>query len=118
MKNFWSKWFISASSGIFSKLIFITVLLGGGIVGSMYLLPEESELTKKLVSLTPFFVGYIASSLPMYLGIIRSWRREAKEDNFRELELKNENLQLENQKLKLELELRQQEQQSPPNQEE
>ena len=118
MKNFWSKWFISASSGIFSKLIFIIVLLGGGILGSIYLLPKESELTKKLVSLTPFFVGYIASSLPMYLGIIRSWRREAKEDNFRALELKNENLQLENSKLKLELELRQQEQQSPPDQEE
>ena len=59
-------------------------------------------------------VGYIASSLPMYLGIIRSWGREAKENNVRELELKNENLQLENEKLKLQLELRHKEQQSPP----
>ena len=118
MENFWSKWFISASSGIFSKLLFIIVLLGGGIVGSMYLLPEQNALTKKLVSLTPFFVGYIASSLPMYLGIIRNWRREAKEDNFRELELKNDNLKLENENLKLQLELRGQEQQSTPDNEE
>ena len=81
-----------------------TVLLGGGIVGTIYLLPKESRLIKTLVGLTPFFVGYIAATLPTYLNLIRDWRREAKQDKFKELELENENL-------KLKLELQRQEQQ-------
>ena len=108
MKNFTKKWFISASSGIFGKLTFMITLLAGGVVGSTFFVPQESELTKKLVDLTPFLVSYIVSGLPMYLNMIRSWRREGKEDNFRELALKNENLQLENENLKLQLELKQQ----------
>ena len=110
MKNFWSKWFISASSGIFGKL-FAIVLLGGGIVGSVFLLPEESTIVKSIVSLMPFIVGYGLSSVFINLPLFKEWSREARADRIREKELDNENL-------KLQLELREKNQHSPPDNEE
>ena len=86
---------------MFGKL-FTIILLGGGIVSSVYLLPEESAIVKSIVSLMPFIVGYGLSALFMNLSLFKEWSREARADRIREQELRNEEL-----RLKIELEKRQ-----------
>ena len=104
MKNFRKKWFISASSGLFGRLLFLIIILGGGIVGSAYLLPEESRITKVIASLIQFVVIYGMMNFFWNIETFKNWWSEGRETKIRELELKNENL-------KLELELQQQKKQ-------
>ena len=106
MKNFKEKWFISASSGLFGRVVFFVFLLGGGIVGSVYLLPKENTIIKTITGTLPFVIGACLAYLPSFLDLLKEWAQEARNDRIRALELKNENL-------KLELELKQQEYQSP-----
>lgn len=111
MRKFWKEWVISASSGLFSRPLFALILLGGGIMGSAYLLPEESAITKSIVSILPFIVAYSLSSFVMNLPLFKEWSREARAEKIKELELKNENL-------KLEIELQKQKQLPPPDDDE
>ena len=111
MRKFWSKWFISASSGLFGRLIFFVILLSGGIVGSAYLLPKENAIIKTITGTLPFVIGVCLAYLPQFLELSKEWEREARADRIKELELKNENL-------KLELELQRQKGESTPDNEE
>ena len=105
MKNFKEKWFINASIGLFGRVVFYIFLLGGGIVGSVYLLPKENTIIKTITGTLPFVIGVCLAHLPSFLNSLKEWAQDARNDRIKELELKNENL-------KLELELKQQEYQS------
>ena len=109
MKNFWSKWFISASSGIFGKLIFILILLAAGIVGSKYLLPEESAITKTVSSLITFLVITITIQFFVHINTFKEWAQERRQNEIKKLELEKEIL---------ELKIQQEHQQSPPDNQE
>ena len=109
MKNFWSKWFISASSGLFGKAIFVIVLLTAGIVGSAYLLPEESAITKSISALVTFLVVTGSMQFFFHLNTFKEWAQERRQDEIRKLELEKEIL---------ELEIQRDNQQSPPDNQE
>ena len=109
MKNFWSKWFISASSGLFGRLLFLIIILGGGIVGSAYLLPEESAITKTISSIMMFLAVTVTLQFFFNLNTFKAWAQERRQDEIRKLELKKEII---------ELEIQRDNQQSPSDQEE
>ena len=113
MKSFWSKWTISASSGLFGKLLFLIIVLCGGIVGSAYLLPEESAITKAMSTLVSFFVITVTMQFFFNLHTFKEWSREIRADRIKEQELRNEEL-----KLKIELEKHQKKRQFAPDNEE
>ena len=114
MKNFRKKWFISASSGIFGKILLIIFGFGVGIVGSQFFsVSIDSDIIKVVMGVAAFVIGLVAILLTVMICVefpqILEWfayRRESE----------NENLQLENENLKLKLEL--QEKQSQPDNDE
>ena len=95
MKNFGKKWFISASSGLFGKVIFVIVLLAAGIVGTAYLLPEESAITKSISALVTFFVITVTMQFFFNLNTFKEWAQERRQDEIRKLELEKDILELE-----------------------
>ena len=91
MKNFGKKWFISASSGLFGKVIFVIVLLAAaGIVGSVYLLPEESAMTRSISFLVSFLVITVTMQFFFNLHTLKEWAQERRQDGIKKLELENE----------------------------
>ena len=108
MKNFWAKWFVSASSGILGRILLVVLCLGAGFIGGQYI---SVPIDKEIIIGAGFFIGIIALLLtflfPYLLAMILEWSIMKKESEIRSKELENENL-----KLKIEL----QEQQSLLNQ--
>ncbi len=98
-KNFWKKWFLSASSGIFGRILLIIFCLTAGFVGSQYI---SIPIDKEIIAGAGLFIGCITVFLtifsPVWLGMIFEWSLEKRK--------------LENENLKLKLELQQQEQES------
>lgn len=112
MKNFWSKWFVSASSGILGRMLLVVLCLGAGFVGGQYI---SVPIDKEIIAGAGIVIGIIAVFLavisPLLLEMILQWSLEKKASEIELQELENENL-------KLKLKLQQQEQQSLPDQDE
>ena len=110
MKNFWSKWVISASSGILGKIVLVLLCLGAGVVGGKFI---SVPIDKDIIIGAGFFIGIIALFFaflsPYILAMILEWSAHRRESE-------NEKRQLENENLKLKLEL--QEKQSQPDNDE
>lgn len=110
MKNFKKKWFISASSGIFGKILLVFLGLGAGVVGGQFI---SVPIDKDIIMGSGLFIGIIALFLaflsPYILAMILEWLAHRRESENKRLQLENENL-----KLKLEL----QEKQSQPDNDE
>ena len=103
MKNFWRKWIISASSGIFSRILILIVGVGAVYVGSKYItLPTDNVVIKEFIGLMRTIVLAVYSILLFKLPDILNWSNEKGKDKVKEKELENENL-----KLKLELQEKQ-----------
>ena len=113
MRKFWSEWFISASSGLFGRILILIVGVGAVYIGSKYItLPTDSVVIKEFIDLMRTIVFAIYGILLFKLPDILGWLSEKGKDRITEKELENENLKLENKNLKLELELQQQKKQS------
>ena len=99
MKKFWTKWVISASSGIFGKIALVLFCLVAGVVGGQYI---SVPIDKDIIAGAGFVIGIIALFLtflsPYLLAMILGWLADKRESE-------NEKLQLENENLKLKLEL-------------
>ncbi len=112
MKNFWSKWFVSASSGILGRMLLVVLCLGAGFVGGQYI---SIPIDKEIITGAGLFIGIIAlfitAFFPIWLPMILEWSIMKKDFKIKSQELENENL-------KLKLKLQQQEQQSLPDQDE
>ena len=112
MKNFWSKWFVSASSGILGRVLLIVLCLVTGFVGSQYIsVPIDKEIITGAGFLIVFIIVLLAFFSPLLLPMILEWSIMKKNLNFKSQELENENL-------KLKLKLQQQEKPSLTDQDE
>lgn len=61
MRNFGKKWFISASSGIFGKILLIIFGFGVGIVGSQFFSGSiDSDIIKVVMGVAAFVIGLVA----------------------------------------------------------
>ena len=121
MKNFWSKWTISASSGLFGKVVLVVaVSIGAGYAGTKIIgMPEDSPVAQAIARLIPFYIPFVTSVFFMNLSLILNWLSERRESKIKESESKNEELRLQNEGLKLqkeilELEIQRENQQSYP----
>ena len=99
MRNFGKKWVISASSGIFGRILLVVLCLGAGFVGGQYIsVPIDKDIIKGVGFIVGMVVFIFAFGGMLYFPLILEWfayRRESE----------NEKLQLENENLKLKLEL-------------
>lgn len=99
MRNFGKKWFISASSGIFGRILLVVLCLGAGFVGGQYI---SVPIDKDIIIGAGVFIGMITLFFPFLspyiLAMILEWLADKRKSE-------NENLQLENENLKLKLEL-------------
>ena len=98
--GFWKKMVISATSGLFGKIVLVVaVSLGIGFASTKFIaLPEDSVIAKDLMRLLRFVVGVGLGILAVSLPMILRWLSERRQDRIRELELKKEILELEIQK--------------------
>ena len=118
MRKFWSEWFISASSGLFGRILILIVGMSAIYFGSKYVaLPIDNVVIKEFIDLIHTIVLAVYGILLFKMPDILNWLSEKRKGRIKEQELRNENLKLENENLKLQLELRQQEQQSLPDEE-
>ena len=100
MRKFWSEWFISASSGLFGRILILIVGVGAVYVGSKYItLPVDNEITKEFIDLIYKLCFMVYCILLFKMPDILGWLRG--KDRIKEKELENENLKLENKNLKL-----------------
>ena len=110
MKNFRKKWVISASSGIFGKILLLILGFGVGIVGKQFF---SVSIDKDIIAGAGFVVGLVVIlftvMICMEFPLILEWFAYKRESE-------NEKLQLENENLKLKLEL-QKKQSQPDNNE-
>ena len=67
MKNFWSKWFISASSGFFGKFVLALTLLIAGTLGTVYLLPKDNVVTTAIAGVIPTITIIITTDISQKL---------------------------------------------------
>ena len=80
MKNFWSKWFVSTSSGILGRMLLVVLCLGAGFVGGQYI---SIPIDKEIITGAGVFIDIIAllifpffSSLASYdIGMVYSEER-------------------------------------------
>ena len=99
MKNFKKKWFISASSGIFGKILLVFLGLGAGYVGSTFIsLPIDKDILKGIGFIVGMVVFIFSFGAFIYFLDFLEWLAHRRESE-------NERLQLENENLKLKLEL-------------
>ena len=112
MRKFLSEWFISASSGLFGRILILIVGVSAVYVGSKYIpLPTDNVVIKEFIGLIHTIVLAVYGILLFKMSDILNWLSEKGKNRIKELELENENL-------KLQFELRQQEQQSLPDEKE
>ena len=99
MQKFWRKWVISASSGIFGKIVLVLLCLVAGAVGGQYI---SVPIDKDIIAGAGLVIGLIALLFTwlicMEFPLILEWFAHKRESE-------NEKLQLENENLKLKLEL-------------
>lgn len=106
MKDFRKKWFISASSGIFGKILLVVLCLGAGFVGGQYIsVPIDKDIIVGAGLVIGIVVILFAFLSPYFLSMILEWSLHKGNSKIESQKLENENL-----KLKLEL----QEKQSQP----
>lgn len=99
MQNFRKKWIISASSGIFGKIVLVLLCLGAGVVGGQYIsVPIDKDIIIGAGAVAGFVVMFLTFMIWMELPLILQWFADRRESE-------NEKLQLENENLKLKLEL-------------
>ena len=110
MKNFKKKWLISASSGIFGKILPIIFGIGIGIVGKQFFsVSIDSDITKGVMGIAAFVIALVAIFFTVLICVefplILEWFAYRRESENEKIQLENENLQLENENLKLKSEL-------------
>ena len=99
MKDFRKKWFISASSGIFGKILLVFLGLGAGYVGRTFIsLPIDKDILKGVGFSVAMVIVILAFGGILYFPLILEWLAHRRDSG-------NERLQLENENLKLKLEL-------------
>ena len=113
---------ISATSGLFGRLLLVLMSVGGGFTVGAVVTSGSSTMTT-IMLLTTFNFAVTCSLIGFFrnLTIFKEWAREQRQDEVRKLELGNEQQKLKNEGLKLEkgvLELRQENQQSTPDNQE
>ena len=110
MENFWKKLIISASSGVFGKILLVVFGLSVGFFGRQFIsVPIDSSIIKGTGTVVAFVVIWFSITIVFLSPMILEWfayRRESE----------NERLQLENENLKLKFQL--QEKQSKPDNDE
>jgi len=99
MKDFGKKWFISASSGLLGRFLWCVLGVGGGILGTLYLLPNASIFIQKIVSFLPVLFCICLVCFFQPLDVFREWSREIRSDKIKELELQKAILELAREKV-------------------
>lgn len=101
MKDFRKKWFISASSGIFGKILLVFLGLGAGYVGRTFIsLPIDKDILKGVGFIVGMVVFIFSIGAFIYFLDFLEWLAHRRESE-------NERLQLENENLKLKFQLQQ-----------
>ena len=105
MKNFWGKWFISASSGCLGRLSILLLVGVIGVFGIKFILPNDDSWTKLIYPIYFFsliLMSYVFGDLHTILNWFSERRNtdlKVKEASIKELELKKELFELERKQL-------------------
>ena len=119
MKNFKEKWWISASSGILGKILFVVFGVGVGAIGTKIIsVPIDNTIIGAIIFIIGIVIFFLTVGILIYFPDILEWFAYRRQSEIEEIELKNESLKLENENLKLKLVSQRENQLPSPNDEE
>ena len=87
---------ISATSGLFGRLLLVLIGAGGGLtIGAVVI--SGSNTTTSIMLLTTFNFAVVCSMVGFFrnLHVLKEWSQEHRQDEIRRLELEREILELE-----------------------
>ena len=86
---------ISATNGLFGRLLLVLIGVGGGITATKVVTSNNPAVTGTIMGILPVVIGFSMAAFFRNLDVFKEWAREQRQDEIRKLELEKEILELE-----------------------
>ena len=93
--NFLKELLISATNGLFGRLLLVLIGVGGGFTVSKAITSNNSFATGIILAILNFVIVYSIVGFFRNLDVFKEWSQEQRQNEIRKLELEKEILELE-----------------------